>query len=420
MDAIETRQSWIVLLAVAASGAFGLLSLLPAMLPALTTFIEADTGWSRTLVTSAVSLTVIGGALMAPWIGDMVDRHGARPILIGGQTIVIVAMALVGLLGNSLAAYFIGFIIAGFGTAALTPTVFMRVIAQWFDQRRGLAMGLSTLGASAVTIALPIISVKIAQAYGWHFNFLLIAGFSALVALPATLIFVHDRPVAGAATATATAVRAADRPHFLKAIWRLWRTEKLIGTLTMSCFLIGVGVTAIVFAIAPMMVDRGMTPAQAAAVQATAGLATIFGKVFGGMLFDYFQSARPLLFGISLTILGIIGFALGAVGPAAYACSFLIGFSGGVENDAPPYLVSRYFAVTDFGKIAASITTLSITALAFGPLIGSVLRDLTGNYTATCIAAATILLLAAYVNTRLPAFTRAHGRVDIATVMDQM
>lgn len=410
---IETPRSWLILAAVAVASSFSLLTVMAALLPAITVYIEQDTGWTRTVVTGAVAMTVIAGAGLAPYIGAAMDRHGARIVILVGQSIVIIALGFLGLFGDNILVYYVGFFVAGLATSALTPTTYMRVISQWFDGKRGLAMGLSALGSSLAAVAMPVVGAAISEQFGWQTNFVALAIGSLFIAIPVQWFLIHDRPLSARSA-------APEQASFLRAILNLWKANPIISRLTQTFFFISLGQTAILFAIAPMMTDRGMTAEQAATVQATAGLATIFGKIIGGFLFDYFRSAKPIIIVLVCAITGTAGFALGAQGPGAYVCALLLGLSAGIENDAPPYLVSRYFDLADFGKIAASITTIAITALAVGPVFGSALRDLTGDYLLTCIMAMLVMSWGGLLTCRLPSFPKEYGTTDIPSLVDPL
>ncbi len=409
----ETRQSWMVLGAVSVAWSFALLTVAISLLPAITTFIEHDTGWSRTQVSGAMGALVVSAALISPWVGAKMDQIGAHKVIIAGQSITIAALLALAIAGNQIIVYYAAFALAGLAAAALTPTTYMRVISQWFDKRRGIAMGLAAFGGSLLAIALPLAGVAISQEYGWQANFMALAIVSLAIALPAQIFFIKDRDTQ----------RLAARPHsdgLIKTMRNLWSEKPLIQSLIANFFLVGLGQVTILFAIPPMLTDRGMSPEAAAGAQAVAGIATLFGKLAGGFLFDYFRSAKPIIIGLSFSIVGIMGFAAGAVGPFAYICAFLVGLSAGIENDAPPYLVSRYFGIEHFGKIAATITTISILALAIGPVGGAGLKELTGHYTATCLAAIGVLVWAIWLTLKLPAFPRPHETLDPEKMIDEL
>ncbi len=396
----ETRQSWVVLAAVSVAWSFSLLGLISSLLPPITTLVEKDTGWSRTAITGALAVTVLTAALASPWFGTMIDRYGARRIIIASQLGMALGLLVIGLVGDhSLAVYYAGFAAAAFATTGLTPTSYMKILSQWFDKRRGMAMAIAALGGAVLSIVLPVASAQVATQFGWQMNFLALAAGSLLIALPLQVMFVKERPD------LQTVARAPTEQHgFFQTLSQVWRAQPVLKWLILIFFLMGLGQITLIFALAPMLTDRGMTPVEAASVQSMLGISMIFGKVIGGWLYDHFRSAWPMMIGLIGAAIGGLGLAMDVTGPAAFAFALLLGLGAGAESEAPPYMVSRYFPLADFGKIAASITTIAVLALAIGPMIGSVLRDLTGDYFATCLTAAGIMLGTALLVLRLPPF----------------
>ena len=112
--------------------AFGLSSIGIVAEPLAQTF-----HWSRTEISLAVSVMMLCTAVSLPLAGRLIDRIGARRVLI--PSIVLLALCMAGL--SAIQAYwqFIALYVA-MGTIAVgtNSTAYMRVISGWFDHRRGL------------------------------------------------------------------------------------------------------------------------------------------------------------------------------------------------------------------------------------------------------------------------------------------
>src|SRR5207244_2444290 len=63
---------------------------LPAMLAAP---IARDLGVSTPTVFAAFSLALVVAALVGPWSGHMIDRHGGRPVLMGTNLVFAAGLA---------------------------------------------------------------------------------------------------------------------------------------------------------------------------------------------------------------------------------------------------------------------------------------------------------------------------------------
>ena len=111
--------------------------------------LEAEFGWSRTSLSAAAALSLLVLGAVAPFTGRLAD-------LWGGRAVVVAALALLGI--GTLASAFVselwhvyvasGLLTAlGAGGAGLTTAV--PVAIRWFDQRRGLVIGIAGAAMSA-------------------------------------------------------------------------------------------------------------------------------------------------------------------------------------------------------------------------------------------------------------------------------
>ena len=75
------------------------------------------------------------------------------------------------------------------GTTANT-----KLMVNWFNRRRGLALGIAIMGYSAAGTVVPPIALAMLNAYGWRTSYLIFAGIVALLVLPAILLLVKQKP----------------------------------------------------------------------------------------------------------------------------------------------------------------------------------------------------------------------------------
>ena len=103
-------------------------------------------GWSRGTVAATFSVGFIVSTVLTPFIGAMMDKVGPRVVLpLGGL------LASMGLIFSTFA-YEPGHFFITLGALVVGGSVFMSYfghtlfIPNWFDRRRGLAMGLAFAG----------------------------------------------------------------------------------------------------------------------------------------------------------------------------------------------------------------------------------------------------------------------------------
>ena len=114
-------------------------------------------------------------ALFQPLAGFVVDRYGARPVLLGGIAFFVLGSALMGFSG-SYAALAVGTALTGIGNSVFHPADFAILNARVSQPRLGYAFSAhGVVGYIGYAVA-PAFAVPIAAAYGWHAALLAGAG----------------------------------------------------------------------------------------------------------------------------------------------------------------------------------------------------------------------------------------------------
>jgi MFS family permease len=410
MGAIPERdkgRAWSVVAGCAIASTFSLMSLLIGTIPTLATEMEQDTGWSRGSIMGTIGIVVLAGALLGPYVGKLIDRQGARWWIIGSQIGSSSALVGVAFVGNSLATFYTLILLAAVITVGCSPVSYSKILVPWFDKKRGIALGLSTIGVGMSAIALPLITAPMAEAWGWHRTLAFFGVVALLIAVPVQLLFVRDFPRhAGGQDPTF----ADDGLGFLKVFAQTWKTQPHFRIVILVFTVMGMAHAGIVLNMVPMQEDNGMSKTMAAGTQSALGISLIFGRILGGILLDKFNSPKPLLAGILPAMLGIA--MLGSVTDwrLVYLAACLIGLGSGIENDGIPYLVSRYFPQAHFAKLSAAIQSSSALALAFGPAMAAITHDMTGDYFLACMISTGLLLFVGVLVFFLPEFGEARSR----------
>ncbi len=110
------------------------------------THLAADMGWGRTALAGVKTMARLVEAGMAPIIGPLVDRYGARWIMVAGGSVMAVSFFLASQLQELWQLYLYFGFIGAVGGVCLGGFVTTVTIANWFVLRRGRAVGLATMG----------------------------------------------------------------------------------------------------------------------------------------------------------------------------------------------------------------------------------------------------------------------------------
>ena len=118
--------------------------------------IQEKFGWTRSAIQVAFTIFVLVETWLVPVEGWLVDRYGARVIIMVGGVFAGAAWC-INSAAHSLGAFYFAAIIGGIGAGAVYGTCIGSAV-KWFPDRRGLATGLTAaaFGAGAALTVVPI------------------------------------------------------------------------------------------------------------------------------------------------------------------------------------------------------------------------------------------------------------------------
>lgn len=150
-------------------------------------------GVSETDYSLAYACATVVSACLLPYVGRLVDRHGARvmlPIIATGLGCGCWMMAQV----DSLPTLYLGFgIVRSLGQGALS-LVSVWIVGEWFERRRGIATAMAGLGGGISVMTIPLINNWMIENYGWQTAWQGLAwGVWLMLILPGIFIL-RDRP----------------------------------------------------------------------------------------------------------------------------------------------------------------------------------------------------------------------------------
>lgn len=399
---------WYVALGCGIGLACGLATVLTYTFGVFVTPLRTEFGWSQTEVFAALFLCVLTMTFVAPFFGLLVDRLGARRVILVGLVLEAALVASFYFQDANIFSYYLRYValaVLGVGT---THIAFTRIIALWFDRRRGLALGVTLAGVGIGGFAWPILTQWAIDALGWRSAWLVIAAAIILVGGTIVLLVVRDSPQSmgllpdgdTAVSSRGKAARSGAPGVTLKealATRHFW-------IMLLIFLLIGTAVTSIQVHLVPLLVSRGVTPMRAANALSVLAVALLFGRVAAGWLMDRIFAPRVAIAFLLGPVVAIFLLASGASGWLAFVAGILTGLAAGAEVDVTAYLVSRYFGLQHFSSIYAWYYSAYSLGAGLGPLATANAVDRFGGYTEILLVHAVMLVIATLLLTRLPAF----------------
>src|SRR5262245_7982893 len=155
--------------------------------------LEAEFGWSRALIASAISMNLLLFGVAAPISGFLIDRYGPRKVMLGSLLLLIAGVSGTVAMTQFWQFFLVWGVIVGIGAGGVGSVLTATVGNRWFIARRGLALGI--LGSASSTgqlIFLPFFMAMITYA-GWRMGSMALI-VVALILLPLIYLFMRDDP----------------------------------------------------------------------------------------------------------------------------------------------------------------------------------------------------------------------------------
>ena len=156
--------------------------------------IAEDFGGSRLGVAIGLTVTNAVGAIAAPYVGRALDKYPLRNVM--GLGAVFMAVGFLGLsfVKNELQFYLVLGLFIGFGASSMGNLATSKLVTNWFDRRRGTALGIAAAGVSLSGVIMPYVSAELIENFGWRQGFLAFSAFTFLVVVPLIFRLVISRP----------------------------------------------------------------------------------------------------------------------------------------------------------------------------------------------------------------------------------
>ncbi len=373
--------------------------------------LEDEFGWSRGQVSIGIATATIVSGVMAPVVGLAVGRLGARQILAAGATGMGVCFALLGATWSLVYLYAM-FAMMAVGRAGIMQVPVSQVVANWFERRRGLAMGITMTGIGFGGLVMAPWCKVLISLLGWRSTFAIMGMTIIAVALPLILLIVRQHPADrgllpdGASSASASGASRPDSDRKPGPLGQPWAISEAIRTraFILATAAIGLGFAslgAVLLHTSPYMEDRGVAPEVAGLILGLVAGMGILGKIGSGHLADRLPPHQVLtgVFLMEAAGLTILISTDSAIGIAAFVLIF--GYSMGAVVALQPLVVVYYFGLASVATIMGAMTAFSSMFAAAGPVFAGFMHDLLGNYTLAflvfisvdCLAALLILLV---------------------------
>ena len=275
--------------------------------------LEKEFGWSRAIISVAISVNLLLYGLIGPFAAGLVNRYGPRQVMALSTFLIGLGALSTVTMKNPWQLIALWGVVVGTGTGIIAIVLGATVVQRWFHLHRGLALGLLTASsATGQLLFLPLLA-QVVVTSGWRWAVVIVAAV-ALVIAPIVFLVMRDRPQdkgltpLGLPATEEVPVPAVGGNPFVAAVsaLRMASRNREFWILAGSFFVCGASTNGLVGThLIPACMDHGIPEVQAAGLLAVMGIFDLVGTTGSGWLSDRFDN-RILL----MTYYGFRGLAL--------------------------------------------------------------------------------------------------------------
>ena len=362
------------------------------LIPPLFPILKDEFGVSYTELGIAIAVfSVVTGLTQTP-VGILVDRFGARKILLCGMLLGSGAFICIGLAPSYwMLVAMMG--LAGLANSVYHPCNYSILNASIQNERMGKAFSIHTASGMLGNAVAPLTLVSLMSIFDWQTALMICGLFGVSVSLVIGInrnLF-HDPASGGRSTAATTQ----------SGLRLLFSLPILLGAL----FFLGIAVAGYgigSFGIATLTVIHEITVSDAATILSAYLFASPVGVLVGGWIADRIGNhhifAGFCFMGISVLFFAVAGISMNLT---AIALLFVVaGFLSGIVSPSRDMLIRSLAPPTEMGKVFGFVSTgFNVAGIIAPPLFGYILDNYNANTVFRVVGIESLLTVMTVVTT---------------------
>jgi MFS family permease len=353
--------------------------------------LEESMRWSRGAISTVALMNWIAMGLGSFVWGALSDRLGTRGVALAGGFLLGLGLVLSSQV-QALWQFYVTFgFMVGFAVGAfyapLTSTA-----TKWFTTRRGLAVALVSSGIGIGILVIAPLARALTNAWGWRTAMLVIGDLAWLVIIPVALL-IREQPGDVGAAAMGGAAAAGRRDYTAAQVL----SAPQFWAIALTHFACCAAHSGPIFHMVTHASDQGIPTMAAATIFGVSGLASIAGRLGGGLIADRVGAKPTLIAGLALQAVMVLLYLFVRDLGAFYGLALVFGMAYGGVMPLYALVTREYFGEKVMGTAYGAVFLISTLGMGFGSFAGGVVYDRLGSYTwmfggSFAIAAAAVML----------------------------
>jgi len=366
--------------------------------------LESDFELTRTVTSGVFSVYMVIYSAIALLGGWALDRYGPRIIVFLMGVFVSLSLMLTSQTSSSWQLYITYSLLLAIGTGA-SYTVLMATASRWFEQKRGLALGITSAGVGLGTVIIAPFAAYLINGPGWRWAYIIIGLIAGVTTVLLSLLLRKDPGEMGL-------LPDGVKPDFSRTMvpkentgtpMESFSLRQASGTgvfwlILTALLLFSLCLHLVMTHLVPHATDVGISDVRAALLLSIIGVSGILGRLVVGWVSDGIGRKVSVVV-CALLQFGVVMWLVWAQDLwALYLFAAVYGFAYGGFDTATFALASDIFGQNSLGIIMGALAIGWGIGAAIGPAVGGFIFDVGGSYTvafligALAMVAATILI----------------------------
>lgn len=362
-------------------------------------YIIETEGFALGAISAMFTIGTVVSAVCSPSIGKLFTKLSAKMIFTVGAILSASGIFMLGIAGDKLPLFYLGYAISQVGTAAISSIGVPVLLTSWFDDNtRGKAMGIVFAGGGLGNIFLQQLSASWLNGVGYAQAYKNFALLSLIVGVAVSLLLIRmPKNDSEIIKGKSEKKEIKEDTHAKESNWGYTFAEvkkmKSYWIFAIGFIFIGIYVSALATQYSAYLKAENFDPKVLGMVGSTFALFSLFGNLIGGSLYDKLGAFKTTTVGFILAIVACISIMLA---PKIPALAYLYGVSKGLSVFAyiiaPSMLTGILFGKKEFGSILAITQVFFALGFALGSAVFGVLVDVAGYGVAWLVILGAILV----------------------------
>jgi MFS family permease len=352
-----------------------------------------DFGWTRTITSSAFSLSMLVSGLSAVVMGRLTDKFGPRLVMTICGLLIGLGYLLMSRISNVWQMYLFYGVIVGVGMGGTFVTL-ISTVARWFVKRRSMITGIVFIGTGAGALVVPPLATRLILTYDWQTSYIILGVVLLVVVVLASQFLRRDPaktkqlPYGESKEIEQESKPATDGFSFRDAVYtrQLWQVFAM-------CICLGFTMFAVMVHIVPHATDLRIPLAGAATIFVVIGAVDIVGRLVMGNAADRIGNRRTFIIGFALMVVALFWLVIAKEKWMFYAFAVAFGFAYSTMGTSISPIAARLFGLRSHGLIYGVAALGGSLGGAVGPLLTGYIFDITGSYEIAFLVCAAIGLV---------------------------